>query len=121
MELLKSLETRAPNAAAIHRALGEAFALSGDPKSSTQELQTAIKLNPRSAESYDDLGKLQLTQGDIASAIVSLEQAVSLQARDGNFHRDLAEAYRKASRVTEAARETRLYEELRHADARRVP
>jgi len=121
VERLKSLESRTPNAAAIHRALGEALAVSGDQKSGAQELETAIQLNPQSAESYNALGKLQLSEGDIAAAIVSLERAVSLEAQDGAFHHDLADAYRKASRVSDAEHEMQLYEKLHGADIHQTP
>jgi tetratricopeptide (TPR) repeat protein len=115
VERLKSLERRTPNAAAVHRALGEALALSGDPNSAAQELMTAIKLNPESADSYDALGKLQLSEGDTAAAIASLERAVGLDAQAGGFHRDLADAYRKASRSADATREMELYDKLHRA------
>lgn len=115
VERLKSLERRTPNAAAVHRALGEALALSGDPNAGTQELKTAIQLNPDSAESYDALGKLQLSEGDTTAAIASLERAVSLDTQTGSFHRDLADAYRKASRTADATREMELYDKLPRA------
>ena len=82
--------------------------MSGDSKSATQELETAIQLNPQSAESYDDLGKLQLSQGDTVAAIASLERAVRLEPHKNTFHRDLADAYRKASRIADADREIQL-------------
>jgi tetratricopeptide (TPR) repeat protein len=118
VERLKSLESRTPDAAAIHRALGSALAKSGDPKAGAQELQTAIQLNPQSGESYDILGNLQLSQGDTLAAIASLEQAVSLEAKNSTFHRDLAEAYRKASRTAEAAREMQLSNQFHQVNIR---
>ncbi|WP_263351080.1 tetratricopeptide repeat protein [Acidicapsa acidisoli] len=121
VERLKSLESRVPGAAAVHRALGEALAANGDTKSGVQELETAIQLNPQSAESYNDLGKLQLNQGNTTAAIVSLEKAVSLAPQDGVFHRNLADAYRKASRAAEADREMQLYKTLPRADIHQAP
>jgi Flp pilus assembly protein TadD len=118
VERLKSIESRTPNAAAIHRALGEALAKNGDPKSGAQELQTAIQLNPQSAESYDILGKLQLSQGETSAAIASFERAVNLAAQDSTFHRDLAQAYQRADRAVDATREMQLSEQLHRVDVR---
>jgi tetratricopeptide (TPR) repeat protein len=117
---LKSLESRTPNAAAIHRALGEALTKS-DPESATRELQTAIQLNPQSAESYDLLGKLQLSEGNTIGAIASLEMAVRLEAQNSAFHHDLAYAYRQVSRTADADREMQLYDKLHRIDVPQAP
>jgi Flp pilus assembly protein TadD len=120
VDRLKSLESRTPKAAAIHRALGEALAKS-DPESATRELQTAIQLNPQSAESYGLLGKLQLSEGDTIGAIVSLEMAVRLEAQNSVFHHDLADAYRQVSRTADADREMKLYDKLHRIDVPQAP
>ena len=91
-----ALEKANPNAAEVHRTLGEAYAAEKAP-GAADELEAAIRLNPADGESYVALGRLQLAQGDAKSAVVNLEAAAKLEPGNAALLQELAEAKSKAA------------------------
>jgi tetratricopeptide (TPR) repeat protein len=90
------LEKANPNAAEVHRMLGEAY-VSTKSVGAAEELGEAIRLNPADAEARVDLARLQLAKGDANGAVGNLEAAVKLQPNDAALQQELAEARTKAS------------------------
>jgi tetratricopeptide (TPR) repeat protein len=82
----------------------EAFAL----------LQDVIKADPKYADAYYELGKLQLERGDAKSAIGNLETGIQLSPDSDYIHYQLAMAYRRDSRASDAEREIKLYQTLKN-------
>jgi tetratricopeptide (TPR) repeat protein len=109
---LESLAAAHPEIADVHRGLGEALALDDQKQKAAAELRTAANLNGKDAETRYDLGKLELESGDAAAAIPDLQAAAELAPGDPRFHRELASAYKLASRTAEAQKEQQLYEQL---------
>ena len=67
-----------PGDGALHHVIGMAFAATGTLGPALEELETAAKLDPRSAQTLADLAQVQLARGDTESAIGSAEQAMAL-------------------------------------------
>lgn len=116
---LESLAAAHPEIADVHRGLGEALAQEGQKQKATAELRTAANLNGKDAETRYDLGKLELDSGDAVGAIPDLEAAAELAPTDPRFHRELASAYKLASRTVEAEKEQQLYEQLETPQAQK--
>jgi tetratricopeptide (TPR) repeat protein len=68
-------------------------------------LQTALKVEPQSAEANALLGKILLRQGQAAAAVAPLETAVAQTPTDSNTRFLLARAYQQSGRSKDAARE----------------
>lgn len=109
---LEALEASHPEIADVHRSLGEVLALEGQRQKAAAELRTAARLNGKDAETRYDLGRLELESGDAAAAIPDLQAAAELAPDDPRYHRELASAYKMASRTTESEQEQQLYERL---------
>jgi tetratricopeptide (TPR) repeat protein len=109
---LESLETAHPEVGEVHRSLGELYASLGDPLKATRELKTAILLNASDAESHYELGRIETKSGDVAAAILELETATKFEPENPLYHRELAAAYRLASRRDDAARQLEIYQSL---------
>ncbi len=88
---LLALEKTNPNAADVHRALGEAYAEEKSP-GAPEELEMAIRLNPSDVDAHVVLARLQLAKGDVGSAVVNLEAAVKLQPQNAELRKELEEA-----------------------------
>jgi tetratricopeptide (TPR) repeat protein len=112
-EHLESLEAAHPEIADVHRGLGEVLALQGDREKAIQELHSAILLNTNDPETHYNLGKIELDIGNATAAIPELESAIRLLPSDPKFHRELAGAYKVASRTADAEKEQRIYDTLR--------
>jgi tetratricopeptide (TPR) repeat protein len=82
----------------------EAFAL----------LNQVIQQDPRYADAYYELGKLQLERGDTRAAISSLEAGTKLSPDSEYIHYQLAMAYRRDSRTSDAERELATYQDLKN-------
>ena len=85
---LLALEKTNPDAADVHRALGEAYATEKRAEA-REELSTAIRLNPADVEAIVALARLQVAQGDAEGALQSLETAVQLQPHDAALAQEL--------------------------------
>jgi Flp pilus assembly protein TadD len=109
---LESLEAAHPEIGEVHRSLGELYASLGDPLKATRELKTAILLNASDAEAHYELGRIEVKSGDVAAAIPELETAAKLEPKNPLYHRELAAAYRLASRQDDAAKQREIYESL---------
>jgi predicted Zn-dependent protease len=94
---LLAIEKANPNAAEVHRVLGEAYGMTKAADAEV-ELAEAIRLNPADAEALVDLARLQMTLGDAKGAAVNLEAAVKLQPTDAELQKELVEARAKAQR-----------------------
>ena len=84
-----------------------------DQKEAVPLLQEVLKQNPKHADAYYQMGKLQLEQGDANDAVSNLEAATQLNPDSDYMHYQLALAYRRESRVQDAQREMKLYQELK--------
>ena len=76
-------------------------------------LNEVIAQDPKYADAYYELGKLQLEHGDTKSAISSLEVGTKLSPESDYIHYQLAMAYRRDSRTSDADRELKLYQDLK--------
>jgi tetratricopeptide (TPR) repeat protein len=76
-------------------------------------LNQVIAQDPKYADAYYELGKLQLEHGDTKSAISSLEAGIKLSPESDYIHYQLAMAYRRDSRASDADRELKLYQALK--------
>jgi Flp pilus assembly protein TadD len=97
----------------VHRSLGEAYESERDLLKAARELRTAIVLNASDPAAHYDLGKVFIESGDAVAAIAELEASVKLKPDDPTFHRQLAIAYRMASRTDDATREIAIYDHLK--------
>ena len=112
---LASLAAAHPEIADVHRSYGEVLALQGQQQKASAELQAALQLNSKDAEARYDLGILELKNGDLAAAISDLQAATELVPGQPRYHRDLAAAYEKALRASDAAKQKQIYEQLEAA------
>jgi tetratricopeptide (TPR) repeat protein len=77
-------------------------------------LNQVIQQDPGYADAYYELGKLQLERGDTRAAIASLEAGTKLSPDSDYIHYQLAMAYRRDSRTTDAERELKTYQGLKN-------
>lgn len=99
-----------------------ALALSGDRSTAVIELQKAVVIDPASAAMRFNLGYMMEANGDFTGAVAPLEKAVELSdGKNGRFISELAKAYDKTGRTTEAAASARKALDLavREHDAQR--
>lgn len=83
--------------------LGVSLALSGDQSGAVEQLRKAVALQPGSAEHRFNLGRVLESRGDYAGAVAPLQKAVELsKSRNGRFLAELAAAYYRTGRSTEA-------------------
>jgi tetratricopeptide (TPR) repeat protein len=109
---LEELESEHPEIPDVHRALGEVLATDHDRSKAAAELHTALVLNSSDAQAHYDLGKLSVESGDAAAAIPELQAAIQIAPNELLFHRELAIAYRLASRNEDAQKETAVSDRL---------
>jgi tetratricopeptide (TPR) repeat protein len=77
-------------------------------------LNQVIQQDPGYADAYYELGKLQLERGDTRAAISSLEAGTKLSPDSDYIHYQLAMAYRRDSRTSDAERELKTYQNLKN-------
>ncbi len=83
--------------------LGVMLVVTGDPAGGIEKLQKAIELQPGEADYRFNLGFVLESRGDFAAAVAPLEKAVELShASNARFLAELASAYDKTGRLTEA-------------------
>lgn len=114
-ERLKRLEAAHPEIAEVHRGLGEIAEQQDDWQQALKELNTANQLNGSDPETHFDLGKTQLEKGSTAGAIVELQTAVRLMPGVPRYHQELASAYERAFRMSDAVKERKIADQM-HAD-----
>lgn len=105
-----------PGSAAVAYKLGSVLFHRGQVKEAVFELERANKLEPNIPETLLELGKALIAAGDPKGALDYLQQL--LKHNEGSrlseaAHFQLAGAYRKLGKQEEAAREMRLFQELR--------
>jgi tetratricopeptide (TPR) repeat protein len=76
-------------------------------------LKEVIRQDPKHADAYYQLGKLQLERGDAKAAIPNLEAGTRFKPDADYIHYQLAMAYRRDSRIDDARRELKVYQELK--------
>jgi len=81
-----------------------------------QLLRSALALDPSLAEAHYQLGNLALKQGRITEAQQHLEQVAKFDSNNAQGHFALSRVYRRLGRAEDAAREMKLYEELKGGD-----
>jgi tetratricopeptide (TPR) repeat protein len=106
----------APGSAVTAFKLGSVLVNRGKVKEAIAELERADALQPGAPETMLELGKALQMVGDLSAAenllkrVLEDEQETAL-AESAHFH--LAQIYRKQGRVTDADRQTKLFQELR--------
>lgn len=76
-------------------------------------LETAIRLDPKSAHAYLQLGIVHAYQRNSAAAIADFQHAIESQPDLEEAHYRLAQAYRVSGKMDEAQTEIAVYERLR--------
>ncbi len=79
-------------------------------------LDEAIATRADYADAHYQLGKIYNERGDYAKAVEQLEAAANADQKKDYIHYQLSIAYRKVSRAEDAARELKLYQELKTAN-----
>ena len=88
-----------------------------DPAGSLEYLRQSLDRNSRFAASYALAGKVMAAQNRTEEAIVQLKRATELRPDYSPAHLYLGNAYRKAGRDAEAAREFQTVRELKEKEA----
>ena len=76
-------------------------------------LNEAVALRSDYADAHYQLGKIYIEKGETEKAIAQLEIAANSDAKKDYIHYQLSIAYRKAGKKDDAARELKLYQELK--------
>ncbi|MGZ4814735.1 MAG: tetratricopeptide repeat protein [Terriglobales bacterium] len=76
-------------------------------------LREVLQQDPKHADAYYQLGKLQLERGETKAAISNLEASTRFKPDGDYIHYQLAMAYRRDSRLDDARRELKTYQELK--------
>lgn len=94
-------------------------------KAGTEEalslLREAIAIRYDYADARYQLGKALIEKGEIKEAMEQLETAVNIEPKKDYIHYQLSIAYRRATRLSDADRELKLYQELKSASRSGVP
>lgn len=114
---LEALAAAHPEIAEVHRSLGEIAALRRNWQEAFRELNQAKQLNAEDAETRYDLGKACMQTGSTGQAIPELEAAVRLAPAEAIYHQELADAYERAFRMSDAEKERHAYEQIQAAQA----
>lgn len=101
--LISRLLEREPDDPQIHYAAGEIRLNQEKPKESVPFFERTLELDPDFLQAHASLGRAYLSLEKPESAVRHLQQALPLD-RDGSLHYQLAQAYRQAGKMEEAAR-----------------
>jgi tetratricopeptide (TPR) repeat protein len=110
---LEALEAAHPEIAEVHRSLGEIAALRRDWQKAIRKFTEANELKADDAQTKYDLGKAYLATGRTAQAIAALEMAARLMPAEAAYHEELAMAYERAFRMSDAEKERHAYEQIK--------
>ena len=91
---LIALEKADPSVPEVHRSLGQAYAAQ-NATAAAAEFGTAIRLNPKDAESHEALARLDLSRGDAKAAVQNLQAALKLQPGNAQWQQELSAADHK--------------------------
>ncbi len=83
-----------------------------------QLLKKALQLDNSISMAHFELGNLLVKDGRASEALPFLEKAAKLDAKNSQTHFVLARAYRALGRSEDAARETKLFEQLESSTAK---
>lgn len=104
---------RGPRADAL-RSLGALYLKHNRPDKALPELEQAVRVDPKSWESWRLLARARQREGTWTEAATALEKAVARHPTDTELRLDLAEALLESGRTDAAAEElTRVQERLR--------
>lgn len=96
---------KAPEAATPHLGLGNALLSQGRVGESIEQFQTAIKLNPKFWQAYEDMGNAYSRMGRIDEAIGQYLSALRLCPKSASLHSNLGVAYGKKGLYEKAVEE----------------
>jgi tetratricopeptide (TPR) repeat protein len=92
-----------------------------EEKDARQVLRQSLARKPDFAASHALLGKILLQGGEVEAAAASFEQAIRYRPDLKQAHLQLAQAYRKLGRETDAKREFGIVRQLTEKEARPKP
>ncbi|MBI5345240.1 MAG: tetratricopeptide repeat protein [Deltaproteobacteria bacterium] len=103
----KAAESPSPSATVVdegkaHFDKGVQLSMKGQYDEAIKEYEETIKLNPKSAQAYNNLGFAYMDKGDVERAIESQKKAVELNASLANAYYGLALALEKKGDKKEA-------------------
>jgi tetratricopeptide (TPR) repeat protein len=96
-----------PGTAGEHVALGRSYARVGRFDDALRSLQTAVRLDPRSADARLYLGNIYVRRGEFANAARHLEKALEFRPDDPKVHLNLGTAWGMMGRTREAIEQFR--------------
>lgn len=88
--LYRSMAEAEPENAVARVLVGVELKRAGKPARALREFQTAILLNPQSAEAYSNMGRIYYVRGDFVPAAAAFSKALSLKPSNYKMHFDLA-------------------------------
>jgi Tfp pilus assembly protein PilF len=103
----RRLSAWVPKTVGEYVAFGRTYAESGRLDEALQSLQTAVRLNPRSADAQLYLGNVYVRRGEFAIAARHLETALALRPNDPKVHLNLGTVWGMLGRDEEAMEQFR--------------
>lgn len=91
---------------------GLRYSFSKDYDKAIKEFEEVLKLNPNSAEAYNNIGFAYFDKGDIDNAIIQHKKALEVNPKLANAYYGLALAYEKKDKVQDAITNWDKYIEL---------
>ncbi|HVZ18139.1 MAG TPA: tetratricopeptide repeat protein [Terriglobales bacterium] len=110
-----------PSDAATKFNLAYALSETNNKQEAKDLLQQVLQQDPNHADAYYELGKLLLERGDAKGAITNFEASTKLKPDADYIHYQLAMAYRRDSRMDDARRELKVYQDLKARHRGRTP
>jgi len=98
--------------------LGALASLGGNTETAAQHFSRAADLDPHDAEAQVGLGKVLASTGHADKALEHLLTAIRLDPLNAQAHYRLAQLYRQMGRISDAERETAVFQDLRKAQDR---
>jgi serine/threonine protein kinase/tetratricopeptide (TPR) repeat protein len=81
------------DSASLHRQLGAAYHMLGDPDAAAKAFQRALQIEP-TASVYNNLGTLRFFQGQYADSVAAFRRAIELRANSYLYWGNLGDAHR---------------------------
>jgi tetratricopeptide (TPR) repeat protein len=104
IQLVRQIVSGSPNQADAHLLLGSLLMEEGDKQGSLDELNTAVRLRPRSADAQNTLGEACVRFNQPATARGAFERAVALKPDFGIAHLNLGTVLLAAEEADAAAK-----------------